>query len=185
MNPITPKRSTLEYALLGLIRGRPQSGYDLRKVFEETAMAGYSGSPGAIYPALRRMEGRGWIATNASEPTGRRRQEYRLAESGRDALADWLALPVTREDVALRLPELMLRFVFLAFDESGFLTPLFLDQFRSHVADYMDELCSQRDELPLTAHARLALECGISSLEAHRLWAVAARDELKQHGDEQ
>lgn len=177
------KCSTLEYALLGLIRGAPQSGYDLRRVFEETAMAGYSGSPGAIYPALRRMEERGLVATDAPDPGRRRRQEYRLTEPGSAALGDWLALPVTRDDVALRLPELMLRFTFLTFDESGSLTPRFLEQFESRLADYLSELRGQRDDLPLTAHGRLALECGIASLEAHRLWAVEARNRFPHEGD--
>ena len=50
--------TALEYALLGLLHQQPQSGYDLRKVFETTALGNYSGSPGAIYPALRRLESR-------------------------------------------------------------------------------------------------------------------------------
>ena len=40
------------------------SGYDLRKVFEETALGNYSSSPGAIYPALSRLEQQG-IPRNA------------------------------------------------------------------------------------------------------------------------
>src|SRR5690606_8869973 len=61
MTPGRAPRTTLEYALIGLIRECPRSGYELRKVFVETAMAGYSGSPGAIYPALRRLEADGLI----------------------------------------------------------------------------------------------------------------------------
>ena len=53
------KRSTtplLGYALLRLLYQKSRSGYDLRKVFAETAMGNYSSSPGAIYPALQRLE---------------------------------------------------------------------------------------------------------------------------------
>jgi DNA-binding PadR family transcriptional regulator len=48
--------SKLGYALLGWLRANPASGYDLHKVFSTTAMMTYSDSPGAIYPALRRLQ---------------------------------------------------------------------------------------------------------------------------------
>lgn len=177
------KRSTLEYALLGLIRGAPQSGYDLRKVFEQTAMAGYSGSPGAIYPALQRLKSNGLIAASTPDHARRRRQVYRLTEHGRAALDEWLALPVARDDVALRLPELMLRFAFLTFDESGSLTVQFLEQLDSHLGNYIGELKVQREQLPLTTHGRLALEGGIASLEARHQWAREAQTRFRHQGD--
>ncbi len=58
----TPSLTPLGYALLGLVRLRPRSGYDLRRVFESTPMAYFSSSPGAIYPALGRLERGGLIA---------------------------------------------------------------------------------------------------------------------------
>ena len=52
------KTTLLEYALLGLTYQAPMSGYDLRKIFTTTAMGHFSSSPGAIYPALQRLEAR-------------------------------------------------------------------------------------------------------------------------------
>jgi len=43
----------------------PRSGYDLRKFFSATPMMSFSDSPGAIYPALRRLEQRGFIRGQA------------------------------------------------------------------------------------------------------------------------
>jgi len=48
----------LGYALLGLLHQKERSGYDLRKVFTHTPVKHFSDSPGAIYPALRRLERR-------------------------------------------------------------------------------------------------------------------------------
>jgi DNA-binding PadR family transcriptional regulator len=181
---MTKPRSALEYALLGLIRGGPQSGYDLRKVFEETAMAGYSGSPGAIYPALRRLEKSDLIEGDTPDAARRRRKEFRLTDEGETALGEWLSRPVTLEDVAFRMPEVMLRFVFLTFDESGALTEGFLKQLHSGLADHIAELRIQRDQLPLTAHGRMALECAIASLEVQHQWALEAQSKFPRTGGE-
>jgi DNA-binding PadR family transcriptional regulator len=53
--------SQLGFALLGLIHQQPMSGYDLRKVFTASALGSYSDSPGAIYPALNRLEAGGLV----------------------------------------------------------------------------------------------------------------------------
>jgi DNA-binding PadR family transcriptional regulator len=66
------KIPSLGYALLGLLQ-KPSSGYDLRKVFSSTSMKTYSDSPGAIYPALRRLEHRGLVRGTIEEGSGMRR----------------------------------------------------------------------------------------------------------------
>src|SRR5260370_3518580 len=55
--------SLLAYALLGLLRQQPRSGYDLRKIFANTPMGTFSDSPGAIYPALQRLEKHGLVSS--------------------------------------------------------------------------------------------------------------------------
>ena len=45
----------LELALMGLLSQQDRSGYDLLNIFSQTAMGGFSSSPGAIYPALKRL----------------------------------------------------------------------------------------------------------------------------------
>src|SRR5690606_29151895 len=141
-------RTTLEYALIGLIRQFPRSGYELRKVFVETAMAGYSGSPGAIYPALRRLEADGLIeGTERPGGPGRPRREFRLTRAGEEVLQAWLAQPVTRDDVALRLDELMLRFAFLGYADSPGRTLDFLASLEAHLDAFLDELREQLEAI--------------------------------------
>src|SRR5512146_664170 len=103
--------STLEYALLGLLRQSPQSGYDLRKTFANTPMRHFSDSPGSIYPALRRLESRGWVAPkDESGHNARKRQVYRVTPAGKTAMLAWLRAPVGRDEVVHKLDELKLRF---------------------------------------------------------------------------
>jgi len=63
----------LGYALLGLLTGKPSSGYDLRKFFASTAVGTFSDSPGAIYPALQRLAASGLIRGQIEERGGLRR----------------------------------------------------------------------------------------------------------------
>lgn len=185
MEPKRSERTTLEYALLGLIREVPRTGYELRKIFVETAMAGYSGSPGAIYPALRRLEADGLIAgTERPGGPGRPGREFRLTPAGDAALQAWLARPVTRDDVALRLDVLMLRFAFLGFADSPDRTLDFLEQFEAELEAFHSELERQLEAIrSAPVHARLALEAGISSIADRLRWARAARVRLTSTGE--
>lgn len=57
MRTIQTTTSPLECALLGLLHQMPRSGYNLRKTFSSSPLAAFSDSPGAVYPALRQLEG--------------------------------------------------------------------------------------------------------------------------------
>lgn len=186
MRKKSTERTTLEYALLGLICEVPRSGYELRKVFVETAMAGYSGSPGAIYPALRRLEAGGLVAGRARHGgPGRPGREFRLTPAGEAVLQAWLARPVTRDDVALRLDELMLRFAFLRFADSPVRSQEFLESMEAELEGFHTELEDQLETIrSAPVHARLALEAGISSIADRLRWARTVRARLNDLGEE-
>ncbi|KAA6457525.1 PadR family transcriptional regulator [Acidobacteria bacterium AB60] len=178
--------STLEMALLGLLRGKPQSGYDLRKTFTMTAMSHYSDSPGSIYPALRRLESRGWILgldpSGSSQEGGRRRQVFALTEAGKGALTAWLEQEVTAQDVRERSAELLLRFAFMDGSVPRSRVILFLDQLIAGLASQLDAMHAQfRDMSSRVPHLHtglLAFEAGIRGLEAQLAWAQGARARL-------
>jgi len=66
-----------------LLHGQPSSGYDLRNFFSTSSMKTYSDSPGAIYPALQRLEKQGLIRGAVGEGAGlRRRWIFRLTPLG-------------------------------------------------------------------------------------------------------
>lgn len=176
--------SNLEFALLGLLRQQPQSGYDLRKTFAGTAMRHYSDSPGSIYPALRRLQSRGWITADAKPSDGRGRQVFHLAPVGEAALVEWLSLPVTRDEVVWRLPELMLRFAFMEGNVPRSTAILFLDQFESELNSYVGELRGEfeRSSSLMTLHTGLlAFECGIESMESQLSWVRRTRLRLVEN----
>jgi DNA-binding PadR family transcriptional regulator len=169
--------TTLAFALLGLVSQKPCSGYDLRKFFSSTPMTSFSDSPGAIYPALRRLERRGLIRGQVEAGKGRReRRLFQVTPRGQAEFRRWLLQSVTRNDVVHHPDALMLRFAFM--DESmGRATALrFLKAFHKELASYIPTLHqylkANRSAMPLSG--RLALESGILGYETLFHWTEAA-----------
>jgi DNA-binding PadR family transcriptional regulator len=169
--------SLLGFALLGLINQQPMSGYDLRKIFASSAMGSFSDSPGAIYPALRRLEERGMVRGKADESaSGRNRRVFSMTPEGKAAFKAWLKQSVTSDDVIRRTGDLMLRFAFMDELLGAKRVIRFLSEFADETAAYIPSLKqyleSHAREMRLSG--RLALECGIQEYEARLRWANAS-----------
>jgi len=81
-------QGTLEFLILKtLSAGTPMHGFHiLQWIFEATDEA-LSIEEGSLYPALHRMEARGWIKADwATSEKGRRAKYYKLTASGRRQL---------------------------------------------------------------------------------------------------
>lgn len=174
------KTTALDFALLGMLHGAPQSGYDLRKVFAETALGNYSSSPGAIYPALKRLEKNGLVEGKEDHTVSLRpKRLYHPTRSGKAAMREWLLARIDPDDVRRRMDELLLRFAFHSILNDPGATYQFLSHLDEHLENYLEELSGQRSLLDeaqalnpdIPPHGRLALEFGISQYQAWRDWA--------------
>lgn len=181
------KTSILELALLGLLQQQAQSGYDLRKTFANTAMRHFSDSPGSIYPALRRLQSRGWIALETPskpvKPDARKRQVFHMTKAGTAALVGILSQPVTRDDVIWRDTELILRFAFMDGNVPRVTTLRFLTQFEEVLGAYVAELHADFAHICTTMPldtGLLAFQQGIEGMEAQLDWARRARARLAE-----
>ena len=168
--------TTLEYALLGLLDRQPASGYDIARLFASTPMAHFSSSPGAIYPALRRLERAGLIAGRLDRATeARPRRVYTVTESGRAALGAWLRQPVTRQELVRDGRAPILRFSFAEGHLSRGELLRYLEGYRREVATYLEELGHVRAAMGnRTPHQRLALDHGIRAYESQLAWTTGA-----------
>jgi|SRR5438034_3699310 len=83
MNAVTP-------VILGMLRFRPRSGYDIKTVVDRSTRFFWAASYGQIYPELRRLEQDGLIEGEDAPSGGRSRRVYKLTKAGRDALREWL-----------------------------------------------------------------------------------------------
>jgi DNA-binding PadR family transcriptional regulator len=183
---MTTSTSKLGYALLGLLEQQPLSGYDLRKLFSATPLISMSDSPGAIYPALQRLEKQNLIRGRIEESSAlRRRKIFRLTSPGLAELKEWLAKPVTQDDVIWRMDELILRFAFMGRVLGRPSALQFLKELEAELAAYIPKLkrfLTSQTDIPVTG--QLALELGIESYEAHLSWAKRAASALlrQPHG---
>jgi len=168
--------TTLAYALLGLVDQQPRSGYDLCQVFETTPMGHYSSSPGAIYPALKRLETEELIA-GETERAGslKPRRVYRPTPDGHAALVDWVSQPPTADDLVWRIDELMLRFAFMGGLVDDAVTHRFLADFAALLDARITTLEQHLATLPgEPPHGRLALASGIAQCRGLADWAHAS-----------
>jgi DNA-binding PadR family transcriptional regulator len=177
--------TTLEYALLGLVAMRPMSGYDVHRVFATTPMAHFSSSPGAIYPALRRLARRGLLKAALDRATeARPRRVYALTRGGEEALHAWLRQPVTREDLVRGSGAPILRFALAEGRVSKEEVLAYLMTYRRTLESYLEELQGHAREMPAAAglHPRLALERGIRGYQGDLEWVRSAAAKIRRTG---
>jgi transcriptional regulator len=95
---------TLDMLVLKILDGGPLHGYAIAVRLERMSKDVLSVEEGSLYPALYRMERRGWLASAWSiTETGRRARFYKLTKAGRSQLdaetASWMRLTTAVADV--------------------------------------------------------------------------------------
>ena len=92
----------LDLAVLGLLKERAMHGYELRKQLIQRLGFFWTVSFGSLYPTLRKLERRGWVAKarpvegasgRGAAAGGRRRQVYRITPEGEREFLSLLERP--------------------------------------------------------------------------------------------
>ncbi len=99
--------SATAYVILGMVRGEPKSGYEIKAAVDGTTRFFWAASYGQIYPELKRLSEAGLIAGSDSPTGGRRRTVYAITADGEEELVAWLRQPPStyelREEGLLKL----------------------------------------------------------------------------------
>jgi len=79
---------TLDLLILRSLQSSPMHGWAISKHIESMSEAVLEVNQGSLYPALYRLEGRGWISAGWEvTSTGRRAKVYSLTKAGKKQLA--------------------------------------------------------------------------------------------------
>jgi transcriptional regulator len=82
-------RGTLDLIVLRLLRAGPANGYELTQSIQAVSKGTLDVNYGSLYPALRRLEARGWVTASwANSENNRRARYYALTKSGDKQLAE-------------------------------------------------------------------------------------------------
>ncbi len=83
------KKGSLEMLILSLVEDQPRHGYDIGKRIEARSRGQLTFALPTLYPALLRLENRGWLKGRWVEKAGEReRCFYALTPAGRRVLAE-------------------------------------------------------------------------------------------------
>ena len=82
-------QGTLDLLILRTLAGEAKHGYQIARAIKESSQDVLQVEEGALYPALHRIEDRGWIeASWGLSENNRRAKFYELTEEGRGALEE-------------------------------------------------------------------------------------------------
>src|SRR4051795_13214829 len=93
--------------ILGMLAGRPRSGYEIKQLVDSSARFFWAASYGQIYPELKKLEKEGLIAGDDSSRGGRQSTTFKLTAAGKRAAREWIGRPPeileTRDEALLKL----------------------------------------------------------------------------------
>ena len=170
---------SIRYALLGLLRDYPATGYDLTQRFAQgIGRHAWSAKHSQIYPELRKLTDEGLIEVVAEGARGKR--VYDLTDAGRAELRRWLlAGPPTG---TIRNPLLLWMFLIGGLDPEDALPVLC--EVEKRAGDMYDELAdvyaaraADGEQLPAGAYSA---QFGLFSYRAMRDWARWAIEEQRK-----
>ena len=102
----------LEGAVLGVVvRDGPCTPYAVKELFRASPSEFWSGSAGAIYPLMKRLEQRGLVASEGGSTGRRGHRTYRVTQGGRRAFVRWMT--DAERAAAIGFDPLRTRLVFL------------------------------------------------------------------------
>ncbi len=151
----------MDLAVLGLLHEGPLHGYQVRRRLHELGFRRVSF--GSLYPAIRRLEGRGWIAARRGNG---RRKEYGLTEEGRRAFEELLDAGVDDGDER----RFRIRLAFFAHLEPHRRIAV-LEERRAVLTDRLAELRrNRRRSTPADRYTVALMERSVATTESEIAW---------------
>jgi PadR family transcriptional regulator PadR len=82
-------KGTLDMLILKTLTVQPMHGYAIAQHIERLSNGVFAIEQGSLYPALERLQSRGWVTSRwGASPTGRRARYYTITAAGRRRLGE-------------------------------------------------------------------------------------------------
>ncbi len=179
-NPRLPKLTTTSYAVLGLLRRRPWSAYELTQYMRNSILrAVWPRAESHLYSEPKLLEKRAFVVSHQEQNGARKRTVYSITDLGRRALSEWLL--AQRESEFRFEYELLVRFAFAesvdSNDVQGYLQQVRADALRDARAAMLgvEEMLQTLDELKTSDYAVYSgamIHMVIDQLETRISWAA-------------
>jgi len=99
--------NTTHFAILGLLRIKPMSAYELVKFSKESIGLFWNESYGHIHKSIKQLAADGDVEVVEEAATGRKKIVYGMTPQGRDRLDAWLVVPpeesVMRNELLMKI----------------------------------------------------------------------------------
>jgi len=174
----------VRYAILGLLRERPDYGYHLKRRFDERVGALWHLNIGQVYQTLRSLERGGMVTAHGTDDVDHPgRRLYELTSKGLRALERWSQRPPTRPRPVR--DETLIRLLLLDPDRRSELLERLADQEQIYQR-YLARLIDQKRRAPSTTQSvpvrQIGIEAAVLHTEAHLKWLAMCRERVRAVG---
>jgi DNA-binding PadR family transcriptional regulator len=177
---------SLEYAILGFLNYHPYSGYDLKKIFDDSVRHFWPADQSQIYRTLARLTEEGLAKMEKIAQEDRPdRKIYHITSNGRAELIKWLAGPTPMGEprsasliqifFAGQLSDEDILAKFEAFAAMMRACLAGYDKIPAQIESYQQKINSPREQF----FWMLTLENGIRGMRANLEWAESIIDRIK------
>ncbi|MGZ5443351.1 MAG: PadR family transcriptional regulator [Thermoanaerobaculia bacterium] len=170
----------LESCVLAIVwREGPLTAYEIAKPFATSPSSYWSGSAGAIYPLVKRLEAKGLIRGELTAWNSRRKRTFTITPAGLELLHEWLSPPFESGAGAASFDPIRTRIVFL-----GALAPRMRRRFLEDAERVVHERLAELEALYEVERGEgkaldaLGTRGAIYELRARLQWLAEARQEL-------
>jgi PadR family transcriptional regulator, regulatory protein AphA len=178
---------SLDYAILGFLNYHPYTGYDLKKIFDDSVRHFWPADQSQIYRTLARLTEQGFVEMKKVAQEDRPdRKVYHITPAGHTELLKWLAGPPPMEEARsasliqvffagqLSDEEILAKFEGFAAGCRAILARY--EQVPERIGPYQQEIDSPREQF----FWMLTLENGIGNVRASLEWAESTIERIKK-----
>lgn len=179
---------SLEYAILGFLNTKALSGYDLKKVFDQSVAHFWYADQSQIYRTLKRLKEKGWIVAEViHQEEGVDKKLYSITEKGREEFFRWMEnLQLSERNRNAQLiqvyfsdtvpDEQVIRLFEQKRAEINEVLSIYENIARTYPIEEEKDPKTQRFQF----YKYLTLECGIASLKAEQAWVDSVIERIKE-----